>query len=96
MNGNVNPQVTFSASTTLVVQVPSQTFIASMPQQGKPSGRCHDLGNAIAADGKLFISMMDGNVIIANLNKEEYQELGRQQVTRGTRQAPSLSEGLLV
>ena len=62
--------------------------IWKMPRFGK--------GNAIAADGKLFISMMDGNVIIANLNKDEYQELGRQQVTRGTRQAPSLSEGLLL
>ena len=58
-----------------------------MPRFGK--------GNAIAADGKLFISMMDGNVIIANLNQDEYQELGRQKVTRGTRQAPSLSDGLL-
>lgn len=53
-------------------------------------------GNAIAADGKLFISMMDGNVVIAKLSKDEYQELGRQKITRGTRQAPTLSDGLLL
>ena len=59
-----------------------------MPRFGK--------GNAIAADGKLFISMMDGNVVIAKLKQDEYQELGRQKVTRGTRQAPTLSNGLLL
>ena len=59
-----------------------------MPRFGK--------GNAIAADGKLFISMMDGNVVIAKLNQDEYQELGRQKVTRGTRQTPTLSNGLLL
>lgn len=52
-------------------------------------------GNAIAADGKMFISMMDGNVVIAKLNKDEYTELGRQKITRGTRQAPTLSGGIL-
>ena len=58
-----------------------------MPRFGK--------GNAIAADGKLFISMMDGNLIIANLNQKQYQELGREKITRGTRQAPTLSDGTL-
>ena len=52
-------------------------------------------GNAIAADGKLFISMMDGQLIIAKLDTKQYTALGSQKVTRGTRQAPTLSDGVL-
>tara|TARA_Y100001968_G_scaffold110632_1_gene100131 strand:- start:158 stop:1441 length:1284 start_codon:yes stop_codon:yes gene_type:complete len=53
-------------------------------------------GNAIAADGKLFISMMNGDLIVARLDTTEYSEIGMQKVTRGTRQAPTLSDGVLL
>lgn len=52
-------------------------------------------GNMIAADGKLFMSTMKGEVIIARASPKGYQELGRKQVIETTRQAPALSGGLL-
>ena len=53
-------------------------------------------GNAMAADGKLFVSMMSGDLIVIKINPNEYIELGRQKITRGTRQSPALSDGILV
>jgi outer membrane protein assembly factor BamB len=52
-------------------------------------------GNLIAADGKLFISTMEGELVVARATPEEYDELGRAKVIDSTRQAPSLANGLL-
>jgi outer membrane protein assembly factor BamB len=52
-------------------------------------------GNLIAADGKLFISTMKGELIIARASPKAYEEMGRAAVLGSTRQAPSLAGGLL-
>lgn len=52
-------------------------------------------GNLIAADGKLFISTMQGELVVARVNPAKYDELGRKTVVGKTRQAPALSRGLL-
>lgn len=52
-------------------------------------------GNLIAADGKLFIVMINGELVVARATPQGYQELGRSTVIGLTRQAPSLSDGLL-
>ena len=50
-------------------------------------------GNLIAADGKLFISTMQGELVVARINAQKYEELGRKQFVGKTRQAPALSQG---
>jgi outer membrane protein assembly factor BamB len=52
-------------------------------------------GNLILADGKLFISTMKGELVVVQATPDGYQELGRQQVCKQTRQAPVLAGGLL-
>ncbi|MFM2094746.1 MAG: Quinohemoprotein alcohol dehydrogenase precursor [Planctomycetota bacterium] len=52
-------------------------------------------GNLIAADGKLFMSTMKGELVVARANPERYDELGRATVVGMTRQAPALSGGRL-
>jgi outer membrane protein assembly factor BamB len=52
-------------------------------------------GNLIAADGKLLISTMKGELVLALANGEKFQELGRVQVVGMTRQAPALSNGFV-
>ncbi len=52
-------------------------------------------GNLIAADGKLFITTMKGELVIARATPERYEELGRMNVLGSTRQAPALSQGRL-
>jgi outer membrane protein assembly factor BamB len=52
-------------------------------------------GNLIAADGKLFIATIDGELVIAKVSPQGYQELGRMEVCKPTRQAPSLANGML-
>jgi len=52
-------------------------------------------GNAMAADGKLFVSMMSGELIVIKISPEKYIELGRQKLTQGSRQSPALSKGIL-
>lgn len=52
-------------------------------------------GNMISADGKLFMSTMKGEVVIARASPAGYQELGRKLVIETTRQAPALANGLL-
>ena len=52
-------------------------------------------GNLIAADGKLFISTMKGEVIVVEGSPKSYVEIGRATVLGTTRQAPALSDGLL-
>ncbi|MFM9116719.1 MAG: PQQ-binding-like beta-propeller repeat protein, partial [Planctomycetota bacterium] len=52
-------------------------------------------GNLIAADGKLLLSTMNGEFVVAQASPEKYQELGRQTVLGSTRQAPSLARGFV-
>ena len=52
-------------------------------------------GNMIAADGKLFMSTMAGEAVIARASPQGYDELGRAKILGMTRQAPALAGGLL-
>lgn len=52
-------------------------------------------GNLIAADGKLFITTMKGELVVARASPEKYDELGRVTLLGSTRQAPALSQGRL-
>lgn len=52
-------------------------------------------GNLIAADGKLFISTMNGDLVAVRLTPKAFEEIGRSPVTGPTRQAPALSNGLI-
>ena len=52
-------------------------------------------GNLIAADGKLFMTTMNGELVIAKLSPKAYEELGRAEILGSTRQAPALSNGRL-
>lgn len=52
-------------------------------------------GNMIFADGKFWMSNMDGELILGKLDAEKFVEVGRQSVTDSTRQAPSLANGFL-
>jgi outer membrane protein assembly factor BamB len=52
-------------------------------------------GNLIAADGKLFMTTMRGELVIARASPKAYEEIGRATYISGTRQAPSLSNGRL-
>ena len=52
-------------------------------------------GNMIAADGKLFISTLDGELAIVAASSKAFHEIGREKILRSTRQAPALADGLL-
>jgi outer membrane protein assembly factor BamB len=52
-------------------------------------------GNLISADGKLFMTTMKGELVVARANPERYDEIGRATVLGSTRQAPALSNGRL-
>lgn len=52
-------------------------------------------GNLIAADGKLFISTMKGELVLVKATPDRYEELSRATVLGSTRQAPALSNGRL-
>lgn len=52
-------------------------------------------GNWVAADGKLFLTTMKGELIILRANPRQYEELGRAVVLGTTRQAPALAGGRL-
>jgi outer membrane protein assembly factor BamB len=52
-------------------------------------------GNLIAAEGKLFISTMDGELVIVRASPKAYAEIGRGVVLGPTRQAPALAGWLL-
>jgi outer membrane protein assembly factor BamB len=52
-------------------------------------------GNMIAADGKLWCSMMNGELIVVRATPKAYEELARADVGIRTRQAPALVGGLL-
>ena len=50
-------------------------------------------GNLIAADGKLFISTMRGDLVIVKASPDKFSELARAKVIETTRQAPAISGG---
>jgi outer membrane protein assembly factor BamB len=52
-------------------------------------------GNLIAADGKLWMTNMDGELIIVRASPEGFEELSRATVLDQTRQAPALADGKL-
>ena len=52
-------------------------------------------GNLIAADGKLFVVTRKGELIVVRASPKGYEEIGRQKVLAGTRQAPALADGRL-
>lgn len=52
-------------------------------------------GNLIFADGKLFISTMRGELVIARATPERYEEISRAKVFKGSRTAPALANGRL-
>lgn len=51
--------------------------------------------NLIAADGKLFISTMKGELVVVRATTDGFDELGRAKVLGTTRQAPALANGRL-
>ena len=51
--------------------------------------------NLILADGKLFLTTMEGEVVIVEANSKEFRGLGRASVMETTRQAPALANGQL-
>ncbi len=52
-------------------------------------------GNFIAADGKLFLTTIKGELVVAKATPKGYEEIGRKEILGFTRQAPSLAGGLL-
>lgn len=52
-------------------------------------------GNAIAADGKMYMTTMEGDIVIVKLSPEGFEELDRADIDCKTRQGPSLSNGML-
>lgn len=52
-------------------------------------------GNLIAADGKLYVPTVDGDLVIVRANPQRFEELSRATLFDGTRQAPALSNGRL-
>jgi outer membrane protein assembly factor BamB len=52
-------------------------------------------GNLIAADGKLFITTMKGELVVVRASPERFEELSRATLVGSTRQAPALAQGRL-
>jgi outer membrane protein assembly factor BamB len=52
-------------------------------------------GNFIAADGKLFITTMKGELVVVRSTPKAYEEIGRKEILGPTRQSPALAGGLL-
>ena len=52
-------------------------------------------GNLIAADGKLIISTMKGELVLVKADAEQFQELARAKLLDRTRQAPALASGFV-
>ncbi|MEJ7592436.1 MAG: PQQ-binding-like beta-propeller repeat protein [Planctomycetaceae bacterium] len=51
--------------------------------------------NLILADGKLYLTTMEGEVVIVEASAKEFHELSRATIMDTTRQAPSLANGRL-
>lgn len=69
------------------VNVKTGTRVWQKPRFGK--------GNLIAADGKLYIATVEGELVIVRANAQRFEELSRAKLFEGTRQAPSLLHGRL-
>ena len=52
-------------------------------------------GNLIAADGKLWISTMKGELVVVRASPKGFDEIGRKEILGTTRQAPAIADGLL-
>lgn len=52
-------------------------------------------GNLVAADGKLFMTTMQGEVVIGKAEPNGYKETARATVIGMTRQAPAIANGML-
>jgi outer membrane protein assembly factor BamB len=52
-------------------------------------------GNLIAADGKLILTTMKGELVFVRLSPKGYEEIGRSVVIGKTRQGPALADGRL-
>ena len=52
-------------------------------------------GNLIAADGKLYVVTVNGELVIVRASPERFEELSRAKLLEGTRQAPALLNGRL-
>lgn len=52
-------------------------------------------GNLIAADGKLWLTTMAGELVLLKPSPQEFIEMSRAQVMQTTRQAPALANGRL-
>ncbi len=52
-------------------------------------------GNLIAADGKLWLTTMAGELVLIQPSPEKFQEVSRAQVMQTTRQAPAIANGHL-
>ncbi|NND99321.1 MAG: PQQ-binding-like beta-propeller repeat protein [Pirellulaceae bacterium] len=50
-------------------------------------------GNLVLADGKLWITTMKGELVLVKVSAESYQELGRAQLFKKTRQSLSIADG---
>ena len=53
-------------------------------------------GNLIAADGKLWISTIRGDLVLVAASPKGFRELARAEVIGPTRQAPALAHGKLL
>jgi len=52
-------------------------------------------GNMIAAEGKLIMTTIQGELVVAIASPQKFEELGRKMVVGKTRTAPSLAGGML-
>lgn len=52
-------------------------------------------GNFIAADGKLIISTLDGELVLVAADADQFRELARAKLCGKTRQAPALADGFV-
>jgi len=52
-------------------------------------------GNLIAADGKLFVLTMQGELVVLKADPRNFVELGRKSLLEKSRTAPALADGLL-
>jgi outer membrane protein assembly factor BamB len=52
-------------------------------------------GNAILADGKLWINTLTGELVVVRATPKAFEELARADIGINTRQAPALADGLL-
>jgi outer membrane protein assembly factor BamB len=69
------------------VEVATGQRVWQQPRFGK--------SNLIAAEGKLWFSTLEGELVLVRATPERFEELGRASVLGPTRQAPALAVGRL-